>query len=239
MRRQPVKRSSAELDDDNDFLLESTEPEIAHLRIAPRDWEAEWKEKLQHYQEFMKSYLDKETREAYWHAKQAWRRGLATTEMLLRNKNWQKTAPSETETVKPQARTQQASLSRFFAGVKKLKIDTPDELISNVRIPNDLYSGVKQITPLSVAQTRKTNDERIHYYELEDIKDCLGVLDAVVDKGSSDETHQSPLEGILVDPPWEFYVKDGRNDGHCHWNLQDVVKCLQIKAIFHRDVTEF
>lgn len=119
----------------------------------------------------------------------------------------------------------QALLSKYFRGVKAPKVDTPDELIYNVRIPNELYSGVHQITPLALAKAKKLDQEKIHYYELDDMMDCTGVLDALLTTEDNDlDVKLSPLEGILIDPPWEFYIKDGRNDGHCSWNVKDMVK---------------
>lgn len=123
---------------------------------------------------------------------------------------------------KSQPRPQQMSLSRFFTGVKKLKVDIPDELVSNVRIPNELFSGVKQIIPLAIAQTRQLDEDKVQYYEVDDMLDCAGVLDTLIDKDAP-RGAQSPVEGILVDPPWEFYLEGGQNDGRCRWNLKDVV----------------
>ncbi|KAF7729339.1 hypothetical protein EC973_004595 [Apophysomyces ossiformis] len=215
------------IDGDDDFMMESMEPEQVQLNGSNYDWEKDWNERLDKLREFMRPYLDKETREAYWHAKQHWRQGLATTEMLLMKKPIQKSVASTegNDHSKAVARTQ-ASLSRFFTGVKKAKVDTPDEMISNVRIPNDLYSGVRQITPFTVWKSRQINEERVHYYELEDMMDCTSVLESLLQQKETDLSH-SPLEGILVDPPWEFYINDGRNDGRCSWNLKTMATLLE------------
>lgn len=121
------------------------------------------------------------------------------------------------------SKVQQSSLSRFFTGVKKRKVDTPDDFISHVRIPNDLYSGVKRIQPLH--SKPKHEKSKLTYAELDHMDDCLPILDNLLQ--IEEETRQSPLEGILVDPPWEFYVADGRNDGSCTWNLSDFQKLME------------
>lgn len=120
------------------------------------------------------------------------------------------------------SKIQQSSLSRFFTGVKKRKVDTPDEFISHVRIPNDLYSGVKRIQPLSTRN--KVDESKLKYIELDDMNDCVPILDAML---QTPELDTSALECILVDPPWEFYVADGKNDGACTWNLLDFQKLIE------------
>lgn len=126
---------------------------------------------------------------------------------------------------KPAVRMHQMSLAAFYKGVKERKADTPDELISNVRIPNELFSGVHQITTLASKSSKVINQDRYHYFDVDNMLECVDILDVVL--GSQDpDTDQrclSPLEGILIDPPWEFYVKDGRNDGRCSLNIKDMV----------------
>jgi hypothetical protein len=121
------------------------------------------------------------------------------------------------------SKIQQSSLSRFFKGVKKRKVDTPDDFISHVRIPNDLYSGVKKIRPL--AGIIETDITKNIYMELDDINDSAPLLDDML--RTDQDTRQSPLEGILADPPWEFYVADGKNDGSCTWNLSDFQRLME------------
>lgn len=134
--------------------------------------------------------------------------------------------PPSATTYEPPAKIQQSSLSRFFTGVKKRKVDTPDEFISHVRIPNDLYSGVKRIQPLS--QKLEADVTRHIYMELDDMNDCAPLLDDLLAQSEEEkESRQSALECILVDPPWEFYVADGKNDGSCTWNLSDFQKLME------------
>lgn len=136
--------------------------------------------------------------------------------------------PTTAEAPVSTPRIQQSSLSRFFTGVKKLKVDTPDEYISFVRIPNDLYSGVKQIKPfLSQIEARPS---KTMYYQVDDMNDSASMLDDIL--SNTPETRMSPLEGILVDPPWEFYVADGKNDGKCTWNLSQFEN-LMAKVVRH------
>lgn len=218
---------------DDDFLGEIGDAEVAHLEA--RDWEKEWLERLESYKKFLEPYHDKYMRDQYWFAKQQWRQSLITTEMLLQMNVVRKTAQpppsaaSSSATDSSSSKVQQSSLSRFFTGVKKRKVDTPDEFISHVRIPNDLYSGVKRIQPLHCKP--KPDDTKLTYAELEHMDDCIPILDNLI-KIEEEETRQSPLEGILVDPPWEFYVADGRNDGSCTWNLSDFQKLME-KVLSH------
>lgn len=129
--------------------------------------------------------------------------------------------------VKPKARAEplldkfkQTDLSRYFAGVKavKARTETPDEFISFTRIPNELFSGVHRIKP--VLMMTHTPESRVHYCEVDSMHDSVSILDALL----RPEEGASPLEGVLVDPPWDFYIKDGRNDGRCDWNIKDMVR---------------
>lgn len=216
-RKQQVKG------DDDDFQMDSADPEIAYL--AQKDWDAEWQERLQMYKDFLRLYQDKEKRHAYWLAKQEWRRGLLTTEMLMRKNMSQKSfVTSSSNETSNGNKIVQSTLSRFFTGVKKRKVDTPDEFISFVRIPNDLYSGVKQIQPLPKRPV--IDASKCCYFEIDNMNDCTIRLDQLIEAESLEEKI-SPLEGILVDPPWEFYAADGRNDGACSWNISDFQKLME------------
>lgn len=68
------------------------------------------------------------------------------------------------------------------------------------------------------------------YYEVDNMNDSASLLDDILSK--TPETPLSPLEGILVDPPWEFYVADGKNDGKCTWNLSQF-ESLMSKVVRH------
>ncbi|KAI7852481.1 hypothetical protein BDC45DRAFT_513486 [Circinella umbellata] len=228
VKNMPPPRPSFIFEDEDDFM-DSAEPERVNLNNTRKhDWEKEWRERLESYKTFMEPFLDPHTRHAYWQAKQEWRRGLFTTEMLLMKKPNKTSALEESKaavTVAPPVR--QAFLSKYFAGAKKPKVDTPEEYISNVRIPNDLYSGVHQILPLAMKPVIK--EERSHYYELDDMMNSTGVLEEILGEA---QPELSSLEGILVDPPWEFYIKDGRNDGRCTWDIKQVMDLLK-KVVDH------
>ncbi|CAO3636362.1 unnamed protein product [Cunninghamella echinulata] len=208
-------------DDDDDFImLETSEPEIAHLK--ERDWEKEWNEKLSSYKAFISQYLDKDIRHQLWLKKQEWRQGLVTTELLSSKdasalKNLDKTARV------------QAPLAKFFAGVKRKKVDTPDELIHQTKIPRDLYSGVKQITLLEDESNICIDDDKIQYYEVDDMMEGITILENQLmnEKEVANPNSQSQLESILVDPPWEFVIKDGRNDGSCQMNLKHFTEVME------------
>ncbi|RCH78775.1 hypothetical protein CU098_005327 [Rhizopus stolonifer] len=59
---------------------------------------------------------------------------------------------------------------------------------------------------------------------------CIPTLDQLTKENNLEGI--SSLEGILVDPPWEFYVADGRNDGACSWNISDFQKLME-KVVGH------
>jgi hypothetical protein len=84
---------------------------------------------------------------------------------------------------------------------------------------------VKRI--LSLQSKPVVDESKLTYIELDDMNDCGSMLDAMLDNQIEEETRQSPLEGILVDPPWEFYVADGKNDGSCTWNLADFQELME------------
>lgn len=118
----------------------------------------------------------------------------------------------------------QLSLANFFAGVKKVKpkVDTPDDLISRCVIPNELFSGVKNIRGLYSEKRIPAAESKMAYWEVKDMDECPSILEEAL--GSIDSSSsQSPIEGMLIDPPWEFYVADGRNDGRCTWSLTQMV----------------
>lgn len=138
-------------------------------------------------------------------------------------KSLQPPPSSSTNLLETTSKIQQSSLSRFFTGVKKRKVDTPDEFISHVRIPNDLYSGVKRIQ--SLANKIQIDQSKTTYVELDDMNDCASLLDVMLE--TQEDSRASALECILVDPPWEFYVADGKNDGSCTWNLSDFQKLME------------
>jgi hypothetical protein len=140
---------------------------------------------------------------------------------------------SAVDVKKPKGKPQpvQSLLSTYFTGVKALKKDTPDELISMTRIPNDLYYGVKRIKPLSLIKSTAIEEQKTYYKQLGKMEECLPILDEMLVK-ESDAPGQSSLEGILMDPPWEYYVADGKNDGRCSYNITDF-KNLMEKLIKH------
>lgn len=124
-------------------------------------------------------------------------------------------------------RMHQTSLAVYYKSIKARKIDTPDELVSNVRIPNELFSGVHQIKTLASRVSEIVNQDRYHYFDVDNMLECVDILDVILGTQEEDSKQPalSPLEGILVDPPWEFYVEDGRNDGRCSLNIKDMVSC--------------
>jgi hypothetical protein len=161
---------------------------------------------------------------------------LTTAHRLLNKTATEVQAYVNTATLdKPSAKPthQQVSLSRFFAGVKKVKVDIPDDLVLYTRIPNDFYSSVKHIKPLlcdsdNSSMTDETGLERRMYYrEIDDMMECVELLNNELGGEDMDGKTESQIEGLLVDPPWEFIIEDGRNDGSCKWDAKQVVSDIQ------------
>jgi hypothetical protein len=116
-------------------------------------------------------------------------------------------------------------LANFFSGVKKVKpkVDTPDDIISRYIIPNELFSGVKRMRGFYNSKRASATEPKTAYWEMKDMNDCVTVLDEVMSQTEA-ASSQSPIEGMLIDPPWDFYVADGRNDGRCTWSLTNMVR---------------
>jgi hypothetical protein len=136
------------------------------------------------------------------------------------------TATTTQSTSAPVAkRPTQLSLANFFSGVKKVKpkVDTPDDIISRYIIPNELFSGVKRMRGFYNSKRASATEPKTAYWEMKDMNDCVTVLDEVMSQTEA-ASSQSPIEGMLIDPPWDFYVADGRNDGRCTWSLTNMVR---------------
>lgn len=91
-----------------------------------------------------------------------------------------------------------------------------------------MYSGVKRIQPLE--KKIQIDQSKTTYIELDDMNDCIPLLDTLLESQQQD-TESSSLECILVDPPWEFYVADGKNDGACTLNLLEFQKLIEKVSI--------
>lgn len=65
-------------------------------------------------------------------------------------------------------------------------------------------------------------DAKTKYWELNDMNDCIPILDETL-QTVPDKGFHNAIEGVLIDPPWDFYVADGRNDGRCKWSLTKMV----------------
>lgn len=86
-----------------------------------------------------------------------------------------------------------------------------------------MYSGVKRIQPL--ASKTQIDTTKMSYIELDDMNECASLLDSMIEP--LEDPQASAIECILVDPPWEFYVADGKNDGSCTWNLSNFQQLME------------
>lgn len=124
-------------------------------------------------------------------------------------------------------------------------MDMPDELVLYTRIPNDFYSSVKHIKPLlcdndSTSMADEMGLERRMYYrEIDDMMDCVELLNNELGDEDMCGKTESQIEGLLVDPPWEFIIEDGRNDGSCKWDAKQVVSDIEERKSTGTDVHTF
>ncbi|KAJ2963951.1 hypothetical protein NQZ79_g1115 [Umbelopsis isabellina] len=225
------------LTDEEAFML-AAEPSV--IKVRRRNWDEIWQASSKEYRQFVEGFQDPEIRRKYHEEKRKWRKGLTTTEYASAMKRTSQ-APNiassstiiNTNAVK---KATQLSLASFFSGVKKVKpkADTPDEFISRCVIPNELFSGVKHMRGLYNEKRIDAPDAKTKYWELNDMNDCISILDETV-QTISDKAFHNAIEGVLIDPPWDFYVADGRNDGRFKLKmtfLDDVLKHMSAGLIF-------
>ncbi|KAG2171780.1 hypothetical protein INT43_008160 [Umbelopsis isabellina] len=203
------------LSDEEAFML-AAEPSA--IKVRRRNWDEIWQASLKEYRQFVEGFQDPQVRRKYHEEKRKWRKGLTTTEYASAIKRTSQ-APNITSSsiiVNNNAvkKATQLSLASFFSGVKKVKpkADTPDEFISRYVIPNELFSGVKHMRGLYNEKRINAPDAKTKYWELNDMNDCITILDETL-QTVPDKPFHNAIEGVLIDPPWDFYVADGRNDG--------------------------
>ncbi|KAG0215233.1 hypothetical protein BGX33_001332 [Mortierella sp. NVP41] len=103
----------------------------------------------------------------------------------------------------------QTGLSLFWKNIKPVRVECPD--VPRIMIPKDVEqrpTWAHRIQP--VADPDTATIEGSLYTEIEDMH--------AFDWSSISEGFDEPvndIQGVLADPPWNFIVEDGRNDGAC------------------------
>ncbi|KAF9125900.1 hypothetical protein BGX30_000246 [Mortierella sp. GBA39] len=107
----------------------------------------------------------------------------------------------------------QAGLSLFWKNIKPVRVECPD--VPKTMIPKDVElrpTWAHRIQP--VADPDATEVEGSTYMEIKDMH--------AFDWSSISEGFDEPvndIQGVLADPPWNFIVEDGRNDGACRLTM--------------------
>ncbi|KAF9328207.1 hypothetical protein BGZ91_001105 [Linnemannia elongata] len=107
----------------------------------------------------------------------------------------------------------QTGLSLFWKNIKPVRVECPD--VPKIMIPKDVEqrpTWAHRIQP--VADPDATEVEGSTYMEIKDMH--------AFDWSSISEGFDEPvndIQGVLADPPWNFIVEDGRNDGACRLTM--------------------
>ncbi|KAF9917516.1 hypothetical protein FBU30_000713 [Linnemannia zychae] len=103
----------------------------------------------------------------------------------------------------------QTGLSLFWKNIKPVRVECPD--VSKIMIPKDVElrpTWAHRIQPFT--DPDMLSIEGSTYLE---VKDMHAFDWATLSEGFSEPVND--IQGILADPPWNFIVEDGRNDGAC------------------------
>ncbi|KAF9318458.1 hypothetical protein BG003_011189 [Podila horticola] len=117
-------------------------------------------------------------------------------------------SPLATHTVKGQT-----GLSLFWKNIRPVRVECPDVLISKYIIPKDVEQRPTWAHRVQ-AVTDPDDDESVVAGSIH--KEVQTMID--FDWASLSENFDDPvtdIQGIMADPPWNFIVEDGRNDGAC------------------------
>ncbi|KAF8927360.1 hypothetical protein BGZ47_002195 [Haplosporangium gracile] len=107
----------------------------------------------------------------------------------------------------------QTGLSLFWKNIKPIRVECPD--VPKIMIPKDVEqrpTWAHRIQP--VADPGSPEVEGPAYMEIKDMH--------AFDWSSISEGFDEPvndIQGVLADPPWNFIVEDGRNDGACRLTM--------------------
>ncbi|KAG0358490.1 hypothetical protein BG005_002276 [Podila minutissima] len=117
-------------------------------------------------------------------------------------------SPLATHTVKGQT-----GLSLFWKNIRPVRVECPDALISKYIIPKDVEQRPTWAHRVQ-AVTDPEDDESVVAGSIH--KEVQAMAD--FDWTGLSENFDDPvtdIQGIMADPPWNFIVEDGRNDGAC------------------------
>ncbi|KAG0303781.1 hypothetical protein BGZ97_001766 [Linnemannia gamsii] len=107
----------------------------------------------------------------------------------------------------------QTGLSLFWKNIKPVRVECPD--VPKTMIPKDVEQRPTWAHRIqSVADPDAPEVEGSTYMEIKDMH--------AFDWSSISEGFDEPvndIQGVLADPPWNFIVEDGRNDGTCRLTM--------------------
>ncbi|KAF9996942.1 hypothetical protein BGZ80_011649 [Entomortierella chlamydospora] len=119
-------------------------------------------------------------------------------------------APLATHTIKGQT-----GLSLFWKNIRPVRVECPD--VPRIIIPKDV-----ELRPTWAHRIQPYSEFNAAPVEGSVFKEVPKMID--FDWGSLSEGFEEPIadiQGVLADPPWNFIVEDGRNDGACRLTTQE------------------
>ncbi|KAF9169740.1 hypothetical protein BGX21_009827 [Mortierella sp. AD011] len=119
-------------------------------------------------------------------------------------------APLATHTIKGQT-----GLSLFWKNIRPVRVECPD--VPRIIIPKDV-----ELRPTWAHRIQPYSEFNAALVEGSVFKEVPKMID--FDWGSLSEGFEEPIadiQGVLADPPWNFIVEDGRNDGACRLTTQE------------------
>ncbi|KAF9125082.1 hypothetical protein BGW39_007660 [Mortierella sp. 14UC] len=115
----------------------------------------------------------------------------------------------------------QTGLSLFWKNIKPVRVECPD--VPKIMIPKDVElrpTWAHRIQPAPEPDAPEV--EGSSYMEIKDMH--------AFDWNSISERFDEPvndIQGVLADPPWNFIVEDGRNDGACRLTTHKFAEIME------------
>ncbi|KAF9431965.1 hypothetical protein BGZ76_011466, partial [Entomortierella beljakovae] len=119
-------------------------------------------------------------------------------------------SPLSTQAVKGQT-----GLALFWKNIKPVRVECPD--VPRINIPKDV-----EIRPTWAHRIQPYSEFNNSPVEGSIFKETAKMIE--LDWASLSDGFEEPIadiQGILADPPWNFIVEDGRNDGACQLNTAE------------------
>ncbi|KAF9430510.1 hypothetical protein BGZ94_006456 [Podila epigama] len=119
----------------------------------------------------------------------------------------------------------QTGLSLFWKNIRPARVECPDSLIAKYIIPKDVElrpTWAHRIQPV----TEQQDDESMVAGSIHKEVRNMATFDWASLSTDFDEP-VNDIQGIMADPPWNFIVEDGRNDGACRLTTKAFGKIME------------